>query len=155
MSLIVLLILLPLVAGAMIAASPAKLAKSIGLFGTLACVGVFLVLSGDFNWSAGQTDQLSVSAQWFAPLGLEFSLAADTVSPPRLVDRLHGEPSGTSTSTATSARTGTRSVRPRAPHMVAFPPAQQQQQHQHQHQPLPTQDPLRNQSEEDDDEDDR
>ena len=80
MSLIVLLILLPLVGALLIAPAPEKSAKQIASLVTLVCAGVFLALAARFDWGNGQNDQFGVTWEWFKPLGLSFSLAADTIT---------------------------------------------------------------------------
>lgn len=80
MNLLVALIVAPLTAALLVALSPERVARQIGVIGTLACVALFGVLAARFGWIGVEGDQQTVSQEWFAPLGLRFSLGADSVS---------------------------------------------------------------------------
>lgn len=76
------LILLPLIAGLLIAFMPKQNAKAIAVLGTLIPIGWFAYLLTEYHWgsSAGATDQLLFVAEWFPSLGLRLELGADNVS---------------------------------------------------------------------------
>ncbi len=84
MTLLLALILFPLAAAGLVAASPASKARTIALWGTLLPVGWFAFLASPaahFDWTQGKIDQLSYPQQdWFPALGMKFSLGVDAVS---------------------------------------------------------------------------
>ncbi len=80
MSLLLVLLLAPLVGAALVGVLPERLARRVGTLVSLGCVGVFLVMAGQFDWSRSGDDQFVTSGVWFEPLGLRFSMAADSVS---------------------------------------------------------------------------
>lgn len=75
-----LLIVLPIIAALAIAAAPKHFAKTIALVGTLLPIGWFVSVLMNYKWLGMSGDQLAVTdIDWFAPLGLKFSLGADNV----------------------------------------------------------------------------
>jgi len=76
---LLILIALPLLGAAAVAAFRPKHAYGIALIATLAPCLWFVCLATQFPWKTPGTGFLA-SQSWFAPLGLEFSLGADTVS---------------------------------------------------------------------------
>ncbi|HYD02252.1 MAG TPA: NADH-quinone oxidoreductase subunit M [Phycisphaerales bacterium] len=83
MSLLLVLILIPLVAAAIIPAVPRKSwPYPIALIGTLlsAAVGVVAAFQHDWLTASGKSEALAFSAPWMPKLGLSFSLGVNSVS---------------------------------------------------------------------------
>ena len=75
------LILTPLVFGLLIGALSSRWARPLALLGTLLPLGWFVWIAAfEFPWGAGSADQWELGVRWFEPLGLQFSIAADTVT---------------------------------------------------------------------------
>src|SRR5688572_22552923 len=71
-----LLVILPIIAALAVMAAPKQHAKTIALVGTLVPIAWF----GSVMMKFMAGDSLATTTEWFAPLGLTFSLNADSVS---------------------------------------------------------------------------
>jgi NADH-quinone oxidoreductase subunit M len=79
---LVLIIAVPIIAGLLVALSPASRAKEIALLGTLIPAAVYAFIAcTNFEWLNAQFPfQMEGSAEWFPPLGISFSLGVDVVA---------------------------------------------------------------------------
>ncbi|MBL8765123.1 MAG: NADH-quinone oxidoreductase subunit M [Phycisphaerae bacterium] len=75
-----LLILIPLLAAALVAALPAARARGTALAGTLVPLAGVIVAAWRFPWATGEAEAYAWSAEWVRGLGVRLSLGADAVS---------------------------------------------------------------------------
>ncbi|MGE3107492.1 MAG: NuoM family protein [Phycisphaerales bacterium] len=74
------LIMIPILAGLLVAFMPKENAKQIAVLGTVLPIAWFLYVLRLYSWPAGSTDQLDMAIEWFPALGLKLELAADNIS---------------------------------------------------------------------------
>lgn len=75
-----LLVLVPLVFGAIVAFSPERRARSLSLLGTLVALALTTVSLFRFNWADGASFQFANDITWLPSLGISLSMGTDSVS---------------------------------------------------------------------------
>ena len=80
MNVLVLMILLPLLAAAVVVYAPARRAKWVALTGTLAAGAACLLAFFAFDWTDAAAIQFQASRPWLPTLGLELSVGVDSVA---------------------------------------------------------------------------
>ncbi len=74
------LIIMPLLAGLLVAFMPKQNAKVIAVIGTILPIAWFGYVLSLYQWNMRAVDQLDFSVEWFPALGLKLELGADNIS---------------------------------------------------------------------------
>lgn len=74
------LILVPLLAGLLVAISPSAMARTISTIATLASAALGVVAAMQFDWSSGSAMQFAYELPWLPQLGLTLKVGVDSVA---------------------------------------------------------------------------